>query len=116
MNFAMHISNNGERKTLTSCCLLHFLPSRLVTTPRGIGGKQTVLVRRLRGCHHVSDVDLSPLRYTALWNLVDYPGAVFPTGLVVDTALDPTEAGASPLLSPEDAYNRQLCTSSIACL
>jgi Asp-tRNA(Asn)/Glu-tRNA(Gln) amidotransferase A subunit family amidase len=46
--------------------------------------------------------------YTALWNLVDYPGAVFPTGLVVDTALDPTEAGASPLLSPEDAYNRQL--------
>jgi len=45
--------------------------------------------------------------YTAIWNLLDYPGAVFPTGLSVDTTLDAAEAGTAPLLGPDDAYNRQ---------
>ncbi|KAF8435033.1 amidase signature domain-containing protein [Boletus edulis BED1] len=44
--------------------------------------------------------------YTAIWNLLDYPGAVFPTGLVVDPALDPADSLASSL-GPEDSYNRQ---------
>ncbi|KAG9312106.1 amidase signature domain-containing protein [Chiua virens] len=45
--------------------------------------------------------------YTAMWNLLDYPGAVFPTGLIVDPAQDlvPQSFGA---LSPDDAYNHSL--------
>ncbi|KAG8221274.1 amidase signature domain-containing protein [Butyriboletus roseoflavus] len=45
--------------------------------------------------------------YTAMWNLLDWPGAVFPTGLVVDPATDLIDSNFSSL-GPEDSYNRQL--------
>jgi Asp-tRNA(Asn)/Glu-tRNA(Gln) amidotransferase A subunit family amidase len=31
--------------------------------------------------------------YTAVWNILDYPGVVFPSGLVVDPELDPVDGG-----------------------
>ncbi|PKX93305.1 putative glutamyl-tRNA(Gln) amidotransferase subunit A [Aspergillus novofumigatus IBT 16806] len=34
--------------------------------------------------------------YTAVWNILDYPGVVFPTGLIVDPALDPVDDGYRP--------------------
>ncbi|GIJ88367.1 hypothetical protein Asppvi_007287 [Aspergillus pseudoviridinutans] len=34
--------------------------------------------------------------YTAIWNILDYPGVVFPSGLVVDPELDPVDGGYRP--------------------
>ncbi|KAF9228440.1 amidase [Gyrodon lividus] len=45
--------------------------------------------------------------YTAIWNLLDYPGAVFPTGLVADPALDVTDASFISM-GPDDEYNHSL--------
>ncbi|KAG2148923.1 amidase signature domain-containing protein [Suillus clintonianus] len=45
--------------------------------------------------------------YTAIWNLLDYPGAVFPTGLVADPAVDIYQELPSPM-SAEDEYNISL--------
>ncbi|KAF9235627.1 amidase signature domain-containing protein [Melanogaster broomeanus] len=45
--------------------------------------------------------------YTAIWNLLDYPGAVFPTGLVADPALDPANPSFTPM-SLDDVYNHSL--------
>ncbi|KAH7928658.1 amidase [Leucogyrophana mollusca] len=45
--------------------------------------------------------------YTAIWNLVDYPGVVFPTGLKADPAVDVARDLGSPM-SPADEYNRSL--------
>jgi hypothetical protein len=39
--------------------------------------------------------------YTAIWNVLDMPGVVFPTGLKVDPQLDVVERGYQPR-SPED--------------
>lgn len=39
--------------------------------------------------------------YTAIWNILDMPGVVFPTGLKVDQKLDLVETGYQPR-SPED--------------
>lgn len=35
--------------------------------------------------------------YTGLWNILDQPAAVFPTGLVVDVELDPVDREYTPL-------------------
>jgi len=45
--------------------------------------------------------------YTAIWNILDYPGIVFPSGLHADPALDPVESRYNPM-SPSDAYNHAL--------
>ncbi|KIJ15530.1 hypothetical protein PAXINDRAFT_77283 [Paxillus involutus ATCC 200175] len=45
--------------------------------------------------------------YTAIWNLLDYPGAVFPTGLIADPALDTVDANFTPM-GPDDDYNHSL--------
>ena len=50
-------------------------------------------------------------RYTAIWNILDWPGAVFPTGLVVDPALDAIDPNFSSM-GPEDSYNFVQCASS----
>ncbi|KAI5474563.1 E3 ubiquitin-protein ligase TRIP12, partial [Pseudohyphozyma bogoriensis] len=42
--------------------------------------------------------------YTSQWNLVDYPGIVWPSGLYVDAALDPVMADFTPM-SPKDEEN-----------
>lgn len=34
--------------------------------------------------------------YTAIWNILDYPGVVFPSGLIVDPELDPVDGGYRP--------------------
>ncbi|GAQ07706.1 putative amidase C550.07 [Aspergillus lentulus] len=34
--------------------------------------------------------------YTAIWNILDYPGVVFPSGLIVDPALDLVDGGYRP--------------------
>ena len=47
-------------------------------------------------------------RYTTIWNLLDWPGAVFPTGLIVDPAVDVVDPKFSPL-GPEDTYYHHLC-------
>jgi len=46
--------------------------------------------------------------YTAIWNLVDYPGVVFPTGLRADPSMDIVMEDAPPCLSDADEYNRSL--------
>lgn len=43
-----------------------------------------------------------------MWNLLDWPGAVFPTGLVVNPAVDVIDSNFTAL-GPEDAYNHNLC-------
>jgi hypothetical protein len=48
------------------------------------------------------------LSYTAIWNLLDYPGAVFPTGLVADPTVDVYQKSPSPM-SAADEYNISLC-------
>ncbi|KAL1698979.1 amidase signature domain-containing protein [Schizophyllum commune] len=46
--------------------------------------------------------------YTSAWNFLDYPAAVFPTGLRADPALDTDEAYAkAPPLSEMDLFNRE---------
>ncbi|KAG1878990.1 amidase signature domain-containing protein [Suillus subluteus] len=50
--------------------------------------------------------------YTAIWNLLDYPGAVFPTGLVADPAVDIYQETPSPM-SAADEYNISLYDAAI---
>ncbi|OBZ72285.1 hypothetical protein A0H81_07480 [Grifola frondosa] len=45
--------------------------------------------------------------YTAIWNLLDYPGIVFPSGIVVDPAVNVADAAAQPA-SPADMYNQSI--------
>lgn len=35
--------------------------------------------------------------YTAIWNILDQPAVVFPTGMTVDKAVDAVEEGYQPL-------------------
>ncbi|RDL29709.1 Uncharacterized protein BP5553_10689 [Venustampulla echinocandica] len=41
--------------------------------------------------------------YTAIWNILDMPGVVFPTGLRVDQELDAVEAGYQPRGAQDEA-------------
>jgi Asp-tRNA(Asn)/Glu-tRNA(Gln) amidotransferase A subunit family amidase len=45
--------------------------------------------------------------YTAIWNLLDYPGTAFPSGLVADPAIDIYQELPSPM-SAADEYNLSL--------
>jgi Asp-tRNA(Asn)/Glu-tRNA(Gln) amidotransferase A subunit family amidase len=45
--------------------------------------------------------------YTAIWNLLDYPGTAFPSGLVADPAIDIYRELPSPM-SAADEYNLSL--------
>ncbi|KAH7928662.1 amidase [Leucogyrophana mollusca] len=44
--------------------------------------------------------------YTAIWNLLDYPGAVFPSGLTADPSIDVPPSSFSPM-SEKDAESHQ---------
>lgn len=46
--------------------------------------------------------------YTSQWNLLDYPAAVFPTGLFVEPEVDVKDTGYQPR-NEEDEYNYKLC-------
>ncbi|KAG1792760.1 amidase signature domain-containing protein [Suillus plorans] len=50
--------------------------------------------------------------YTAIWNLLDYPGAVFPTGLVADPTVDIYQESPRPM-SAADEYNISLYDAAI---
>ncbi|KAJ6530294.1 amidase signature domain-containing protein [Mycena capillaripes] len=43
--------------------------------------------------------------YTNVWNFVDYPAAVFPTGLYSDPAIDTKDTAPRAQMSEADAYN-----------
>ncbi|KAJ7102717.1 amidase signature domain-containing protein [Mycena epipterygia] len=43
--------------------------------------------------------------YTNVWNFVDYPGAVFPTGLYSNPAIDVEDTTPRTYMSEADAYN-----------
>ncbi|KAH7906146.1 amidase signature domain-containing protein [Hygrophoropsis aurantiaca] len=45
--------------------------------------------------------------YTAIFNILDYPGVVFPTGIKADPSIDVPRKFGSPM-SPADEYNRSL--------
>ncbi|KAH7909595.1 amidase signature domain-containing protein [Hygrophoropsis aurantiaca] len=45
--------------------------------------------------------------YTAIWNILDYPGVVFPSGLKADPSVDVIQETPSPM-SESDAYNHSL--------
>lgn len=45
--------------------------------------------------------------YTAIWNLLDYPGFVFPSGLKADPAVDVVQQPFAPM-SAADAFNHSL--------
>lgn len=49
--------------------------------------------------------------YTAVWNLLDWPCAAFPTGLKVDQTLDPIDTTYEPT-NPNDEMEYQLCELS----
>jgi hypothetical protein len=45
--------------------------------------------------------------YTAIWNILDQPAAIFPTGLKVDSELDPVEVSYTPRSrQDEDEYKK----------
>ena len=44
--------------------------------------------------------------YTAVWNILDMPGVVFPTGLKVDQVLDAVEEGYRPRSAQDEAEYR----------
>lgn len=44
-----------------------------------------------------------------MWNLLDYPGAVFPTGLAADPHVDVIDPNFASM-GPEDSYNFAQCT------
>lgn len=46
--------------------------------------------------------------YTAIWNILDQPAVIFPTGLKADPALDPVEAAYTPR-SPVDEREYKKC-------
>lgn len=46
--------------------------------------------------------------YTAIWNILDQPAAIFPTGLKVDPELDPVEASYTPR-SKQDEEEYRMC-------
>ncbi|KAG9724800.1 fatty-acid amide hydrolase, partial [Aureobasidium melanogenum] len=50
--------------------------------------------------------------YTSLWNILDQPAVVFPTGMAVDKNIDPIEEGYSPLNEKDaaefEAYDPEL--------
>ncbi|KAJ8591601.1 amidase [Rhizopogon salebrosus TDB-379] len=50
--------------------------------------------------------------YTAIWNLLDYPGTAFPSGLVADPAIDVYQELHSPM-SAADEYNLSLYDAAI---
>ncbi|KAG1745109.1 amidase signature domain-containing protein [Suillus paluster] len=50
--------------------------------------------------------------YTAIWNLLDYPGAVFPTGLIADPGVDMYQEPPIPM-SAADEYNISLYDAAI---
>lgn len=49
--------------------------------------------------------------YTNLWNILDFPSIVFPTGLKCDPKLDPPETDFSAR-NEEEAYERDLYTDA----
>jgi amidase len=50
--------------------------------------------------------------YTAIWNILDQPSVIFPTGLHADPAIDVTEADYKPR-SETDKREYQKCKSYI---
>lgn len=48
------------------------------------------------------------IRYTAVFNCVDFPAAVFPTGLKADAVLDPKDEPRDPW-SDADAHSIECC-------
>ncbi|KAG1745116.1 amidase signature domain-containing protein [Suillus paluster] len=50
--------------------------------------------------------------FQAIWNLLDYPGAVFPTGLVADPAVDMYQEPPIPM-SAADEYNISIYDAAI---
>jgi amidase len=45
------------------------------------------------------------LDYTSIWNLLDYPAVVFPTGLRVDPKIDTGKMDGEPIPGPRDEIN-----------
>lgn len=52
-------------------------------------------------------------RYTAVYNLLDYPGVVFPTGMRADPELD-TPFVRQDFMSTNDKLNHDMCTYFVA--
>ncbi|OAX31834.1 amidase signature enzyme, partial [Rhizopogon vinicolor AM-OR11-026] len=50
--------------------------------------------------------------YTAIWNLLDYPGAVFPTGLFADPNIDTYQEPLRPM-SAADEQNISLYDAAV---
>jgi amidase len=50
--------------------------------------------------------------YTAIWNILDQPAAIFPTGLKADPALDPVELDYTPR-SKQDEEEYKNCKSPL---
>ncbi|OJA16946.1 hypothetical protein AZE42_11081 [Rhizopogon vesiculosus] len=50
--------------------------------------------------------------YTAIWNLLDYPGAVFPTGLFADPSIDIYREPLRPM-SAADEQNISLYDAAV---
>lgn len=66
-------------------------------------------------CYTPTEFNLIP-RYTNVWNFVDYPGAVFPTGLYSDPAIDVEDTASRTYMSEADAYNASCCRFNSAFL
>lgn len=52
--------------------------------------------------------------YTAIWNILDQPAVIFPTGLKADPALDHVEADYTPR-SPTDEREYKKCECLMLC-
>ena len=58
--------------------------------------------------------DTSWGNYTMMWNMLDHPALVFPTGLSVDAALDPVDAGYKPM-NDYDKGQYERCKAPESC-
>ncbi|KDQ52322.1 hypothetical protein JAAARDRAFT_163030 [Jaapia argillacea MUCL 33604] len=69
-------------------------------------GCDVLLLAPFPGCANMHDT-ARYWAYTAIWNLLDYPGVVFPTGIKVDPSIDVLHP-QDEVMSPADAYNRSI--------
>ncbi|KAJ7100552.1 amidase signature domain-containing protein [Mycena crocata] len=85
---------NVRRETLRAEYLEHFNAQNVdvVLCPAGAGPAPLLGTCKYWG-------------YTNIWNFVDYPAAVFPTGLYADPAVDMDDGAPRAYMSDADAYN-----------
>jgi amidase len=111
---------NIRRETLRAEYLAHYNAQNVdvILCPAGAGPAPALGTCKYWGyAMHTSPLAFQPIvftRYTNVWNFLDYPAAVFPTGLYVEPEADVADAPRA-YMSDADAHNSDSCERS-SCL